>query len=161
MSLLSPDAAGADDLARPTNKNAGACGAGVIVENVRSDGLQIGGGGFAAALIGLHVERELLAFVEIAHAGLLDRRDVHEHIRAAAVLHDEAEAFLRIEELNGTCGQSGLLLKTQTVRLCPMRTIRMGLISGLLRVLGGKARADRKHKVRLNRERALYGRLPP
>src|SRR5690349_11040515 len=118
------------------NKNAGAGCAGVAVENLGSDGLQIGGGGFAAARIGLHVERELLAVVEIAHAGALDRRDVNEHIRAAAVLHDEAEAFLRVEELNGTCGHDGLLLKTQDVRLCPVRTIRTGLISGFLRVLG-------------------------
>ena len=73
------------------------------------DGLQIGGSGLAAARIGLHVERELLALVEVAHASALDCRDVNEHIGAAAVLHDEAEALLGVEELNGTCGHSGLL----------------------------------------------------
>jgi len=109
---------------------------------LKSDGLQIGGGGLAAALIGFHVIRELLALVEVAHAGALDRRDVNEHIRAAAVLHDEAEAFLRIEELDSTCGQSGLLLKTRDARLCPRRTIRLGLISGFLRVLGKRPFRD-------------------
>src|SRR5664280_2295904 len=33
--------------------------------------------------------------------------------RPAAVLHDEAEALLGVEELNGTCGHDGLLLKTR------------------------------------------------
>jgi hypothetical protein len=63
--------------------------------------LQIGGSGLAAARIGLHVERKLLALVEIAHTGALNSRDVNEHIRAATVLHDKAEAFLGVEELNG------------------------------------------------------------
>src|SRR5262245_42091786 len=47
------------------------------------------------------------------HARALDRRDVNEHIRAAAVLHDKAVALLGIEELNGTCGHHGLLIKTR------------------------------------------------
>ena len=35
---------------------------------------------------------------QAAHAGALDRRDVHEHVGAAAVLRDEAEAFSAVEE---------------------------------------------------------------
>src|SRR5665811_1199419 len=77
-----------------------------------SDRLQIGSGRLAVLAICFDVERKLLALVEIAHAGALDCRDVNEHIRPAAVLHDEAEALLGVEELNGTCGHSGLLLKT-------------------------------------------------
>src|SRR6202142_1889708 len=77
-----------------------------------SDRLQIGSGRLAVLAIGFDVERELLALVEIAHAGALDCRDVNEHIRPAAALHDEAEALLGVEELNGTCGHGGLLLKT-------------------------------------------------
>src|SRR5512144_3199589 len=79
----------------------------------KSDRLQIGGSGLAAARVGLHVERKLLAFVEIAHAGALDCRDVNKHIGAAAVLHDKAEALLGVEELNGTSGHHGLLMKTR------------------------------------------------
>src|SRR5208283_72117 len=78
-----------------------------------SDRLQIGSGRLAVLAISFDVERELLALVEIAHAGALDRRDVNEHIRAAVVLHDEAEALLGVEKLNGTCGHGGLLLKTR------------------------------------------------
>src|ERR1035441_2243674 len=77
-----------------------------------SDRLQICSGRLAVLAIGFDVERKLLALVEIAHAGALDCRDVNEHIRPAAVLHDEAEALLGVEELNGTCGHGGLLLKT-------------------------------------------------
>src|SRR4029077_3656789 len=95
-----------------TKGNASACAlASSSKENL--DGLQIGGSGLAAARVGLHVERKLLAFVQIMHAGALDCRDVNEHIGAAAVLHDKAEALLGVEELNGTCGHSGLLKKTR------------------------------------------------
>src|SRR6185437_8809149 len=81
--------------------------------------LKIVGGRFAVLAVGDDIERELLALVEIAHAGALDRRDVNEHIRPAAVLHDEAETFLGVEELNGTCGHSGLLLKTHMCVYAP------------------------------------------
>src|SRR6185437_11328447 len=87
--------------------------------NKMLDGLQIGSSGLAVLAVGFDVERKLLAFVEIAHAGALDRRDVNEHIRPAAVLHDEAETFLGVEELNGTCGHSGLLLKTHMCVYAP------------------------------------------
>src|SRR6185295_17477948 len=79
----------------------------------RLDRLQICGSGLAAARIVLHVECQLLAFIEVAHAGTLDRRNVNEHIRAAIVLHDEAESLLGVEEFNGTCGHQGLLNKTR------------------------------------------------
>ena len=52
--------------------------------------------------VGLDVNETLLTLVEVTHSGALDRRDVHEHIRAAAVLHDEAEALLGVEKLDGT-----------------------------------------------------------
>ena len=46
-------------------------------------------------------ERELerLAVGEVGQTGLLDRRDVHEHVLAAVIADDEAEALLRVEEL--------------------------------------------------------------
>ena len=114
----------------------------------KSDRLKIGGGGFAAALIGLHVERKLLALVEISYAGSLDCRDVNEHIGAAVVLHDKAETLLGVEELNGTCGHP---YKNAQRRLCAMQTIRMASLSEILRVLGERP-LGRNCKVRRNRE---------
>src|SRR5215470_11094435 len=52
----------------------------------------------------------LLAFHEGAHAGALDRADVHEHIPAAVARLDESKALLGVEELHGTCGHHGLLV---------------------------------------------------
>jgi predicted tellurium resistance membrane protein TerC len=43
-------------------------------------------------------EAERLALCETGQAGLLDGRDVHEHILAAIVANDEAEALLAVEE---------------------------------------------------------------
>jgi hypothetical protein len=42
-------------------------------------------------------EAELLAFVQAAHARLFDRADVDEHVRAAVVRGDEAEALGPVE----------------------------------------------------------------
>src|SRR5437764_8681056 len=61
------------------------------------------------AALGHDLVADLLAFHESAHAGALDRADVHEHVLAAVARLDEAKAFLRIEELHGTCGHHGLL----------------------------------------------------
>jgi hypothetical protein len=47
-------------------------------------------------------ERELerLSVSQVGQARLLDRRDVHEHILAAVIADDEAEALLRVEEFD-------------------------------------------------------------
>ena len=45
-------------------------------------------------------EAERLAFGKRAKARLLDRRDVDEHVFAAVITDDEAEALLRVEELD-------------------------------------------------------------
>src|SRR4051794_40074982 len=45
-------------------------------------------------------EFERLPVGKVGKAGLLDCRDVNEHILAAIVTDDEAEAFLRIEEFD-------------------------------------------------------------
>jgi hypothetical protein len=70
-------------------------------------GLEVSGGLLAA--LGHHLVADLLALDEGAHAGALDRADVHEHVLAAVARLDESEAFLGIEELHGTCGHRGLL----------------------------------------------------
>jgi len=49
-------------------------------------------------------ERKLLALAQAGETSLLDRRDVHEHILAAIVTDDEAEALLTIEEFDGALG---------------------------------------------------------
>ena len=64
-----------------------------------SDQFELAGGGLARALVALEFERQLLAFAQRADAGALDGRDVHEHVRAALVRLDEAEAFFGIEPL--------------------------------------------------------------
>src|SRR6185437_15502712 len=76
-----------------------------------SDGLEIGRLG--AARIRLDVERDLLALVQRAHAGRLDRGGVDEHVLAAAFRRDEAKALGGIEELNGTDRHLGSFLTTE------------------------------------------------
>jgi hypothetical protein len=41
--------------------------------------------------------------MERAHAGTLDGADVHEYVARTIGRGDEAEAFLRVKELHGTC----------------------------------------------------------
>jgi hypothetical protein len=77
------------------------------VQAACSGSLEIAGGLLAA--LGHHLVADLLALDEGAHAGALDRTDVHEHVLAAVARLDESEAFLGIEELHGTCGHHGLL----------------------------------------------------
>src|SRR5262249_52488743 len=67
------------------------------------------GGGLAAPAVGFDVEYELLALYKAAHSGALYGRNMNEHVRAATILRDEAEALLRVEELHGTCSHIGLL----------------------------------------------------
>src|SRR5579871_2099954 len=85
----------------------------------RSDRLQVGRGGLAAAAVGLDVESQLLPLGQAAHAGALDGGDVNEHIRAALVLHDEAETLLGVEKLDGTLSHDGPPLKTHHASFGP------------------------------------------
>jgi len=67
-----------------------------------SDFLKLIGGGLAAALVLRDLVAHLLAFAKIAQAGALDRADMNENVRAAAIIGlDEAEAFLTIEPFHG------------------------------------------------------------
>src|SRR5205085_7165405 len=59
---------------------------------------QIGGRDPAATIDERELER--LAIGQIGQAGLLDGRDVYEHILAAIIADDEAEALLRVEEFD-------------------------------------------------------------
>ena len=60
--------------------------------------LQVGRGNAAAAVDQRELQR--LAVGQVGQAGLLDRRNVHEHILAAVIANDEAEALLRVEEFD-------------------------------------------------------------
>ena len=51
------------------------------------------------APIGDHFVTELMALVETAGAGTLNRADMNEHVFAAVIRLDEAETLLRIEPL--------------------------------------------------------------
>jgi hypothetical protein len=90
-----------------------------------------------AALVGLGLERDAHAFVEIADAGPLDRRHVHEDVLAAIVGLDETESLLGIVKLHGAAlAHRGDLLTT--VGWDDMRARRRGhRLLGSLRNSGG------------------------
>ena len=58
------------------------------------------------AAIGDNFILNVLAFVERAQPGPLDRGDVHEHILAAALRLDKAVTFGRVEPLHSACSHS-------------------------------------------------------
>src|SRR5512135_2138106 len=72
----------------------------VIPVQLTSHGAKVFRAGLAALTVDLRFERKLLAFVERTHAGALDGTDVHEHVGAAVVGLNEAEALGRVEPLN-------------------------------------------------------------
>src|SRR6202022_1927588 len=74
--------------------------AGPLRSKIGSDGLQVRGGEFAA--LAHHIVADLLALVEGAHAGALDRGNMDEHVLSAVGRLDESEALLVVEELHGT-----------------------------------------------------------
>ena len=66
-----------------------------------SRGLEIPSRILSGLVVPDDVELELLAFGEALHSSALDGRDMHEHIRAAVVGLDEAEALGGVEPLHG------------------------------------------------------------
>jgi hypothetical protein len=63
--------------------------------------LDIADGDLTGAAILLGIEGDLLTLVEGAHAGALEGRGVDEHILAAIIRRNEAEALLIVVELYG------------------------------------------------------------
>jgi hypothetical protein len=87
-------------------------------------GRQVFGGSLAAAIVTNRFERKLLAFVESAHARAFDSRDVNEHIRAAAILLNEAKTFGGVEELYGTsCHDDFLSIDIENPRPTECRSL--------------------------------------
>src|SRR6266404_7377607 len=71
-----------------------------ISDRLASHGAKVFRAGLAAHAVDLRFERKLLAFVERAQAGALDGADVDEHVVAAVIGLNEAEALCRVEPLN-------------------------------------------------------------
>src|SRR6266446_6126347 len=65
-----------------------------------------GDGRGLALLAALELVAELLALLQIAHPGLLDGRDVDEHVLRAVIGLDEAIALLCVEPLHGSGSHS-------------------------------------------------------
>src|SRR4029453_3519119 len=68
----------------------------------RSDLLQVLSRALAALRIALLFVGNLLAFVQGAETGTLDRRDMHEHIRPTGLRLNEAVSLGAVEPLDGT-----------------------------------------------------------
>jgi hypothetical protein len=64
---------------------------------------QILGAYFTTHLVGLELERDLLALSETGKTGSFDRADVHKHIISAVVRLNEAKTLLAVEPLDSTC----------------------------------------------------------
>src|SRR5882757_8340629 len=71
-----------------------------IPNRLASHGAKVFRAGLAAHAVDLRFERKLLAFVERAHAGALDGADVYEHVVAAIIGLNEAEALCCVEPLD-------------------------------------------------------------
>src|SRR6185437_489709 len=68
--------------------------------------------GSPSLLAALKLVAELLAFVEVAHPGPLDGRDMDEHVLRAVVGLDEAVALLGVEPLYGSGSNSKPFVRT-------------------------------------------------
>ena len=74
------------------------------LERVLLRRLEAASGFLARTRVALDFVGNLLVFIETTQAGLFNGRDVHEHVRAAVVRLDEAEALLGVEPLDGSGG---------------------------------------------------------
>src|SRR3978361_1035725 len=115
-----------------------------------SHGAKVFRAGLATHAVDLGFVRKLLAFVERAHAGALDGADMHEHVVAAIVRLNEAEALGRVEPLNCS-GRHFSFLQDAQMREGPARR-RAGLNPISAMFLGsraGSARSTSKSIVRM------------
>jgi hypothetical protein len=90
---------------------------GLFATQMREPGLcrlDVGSGILAA--LAYNIIANLLTFAERGHPGSLHGSNVNEHILAAVIGLNEAEAFLRIEEFDGSDSHLGLLKKRMKTR---------------------------------------------
>jgi hypothetical protein len=97
-------------LSNANDDEPGAFAPGSFQPQLRSDALQVRGRQLAA--LAHHIKTDLLAFVEGAHPGALDRGDVDEYILPAIRRLYESKPFLRIEKLHRTLSHIWPPLKT-------------------------------------------------
>jgi hypothetical protein len=71
--------------------------------------LDVVDGDFSGAAVFGGVEGDLLAFAQAADAGALERGGVDEHVLAAIVRLDEAEALLVVVEFHGARNHGKIL----------------------------------------------------
>ena len=74
-------------------------------------GLDLRGGHLARALVFFHLEADALAFLKAGETRALNGGDVDEHVRAALLRLDEAEAFLLVEPLYGAGSHVDLVFR--------------------------------------------------
>src|SRR4051794_41492087 len=96
-------------------------------------GLDVADRDLAGAAVFLRVEGDLLALDEAAHAGALESGRMDEHVLAAVVGLDEAEAFLIVVELHGAgvhvdflftdTGAHGLMRRARAKPRSPVRRV--------------------------------------
>src|SRR5580658_3361312 len=75
------------------------------------NGLQILGSRFAGLAIDHDLERDTLAFTQLAQSGALDSADVDEHILAAALGLDKSITLLRVEPFHCSVAHGTLLCR--------------------------------------------------
>src|SRR5262245_25555681 len=100
------------------------------------DGLDVADRDLAGAAILLRVKGDLLAFRQPTHARAFERGRMDEHVLAAVVRLDEAEAFLTIVELHGTGIHGDSLRLTLSAR---EPTRRASAASGSVRSMFGES----------------------
>src|SRR3984885_8371084 len=100
--------------------------AGNLEIGVGSDGAEVFRAGLAAHAVDLRFERKLLAFIERTHAGAFDGADMDEHVVAAVIRLNEAEALCRVEPLN--CSGSHFNFSKMRIRALCSHDLRASLI---------------------------------
>src|ERR1700748_3298586 len=89
--------------------------------------LQIACGELAALAVLFQLVGELLAFPDAAEARALNRRDMHENVRAAVVGLNEAIALRGVEPLHSTCRHLAyLIIRASTQGSSPARSNAVG-----------------------------------
>src|SRR5262249_61114803 len=119
---------------------------------IRSGTAQIARRRFAGPAIKCHLEGDLLSLVEAVHSGAFDSADVHEHILAAVIGLNEAEAFLAIKPFYCTLRHNDFLSRACVGR--PHSCVA-GLCSRFGEVVSPTRRARRGQVVRPKLDRLL------
>src|SRR5665213_1550863 len=83
-----------------------------------ASGLELAGGHLAVLRVAFQFVGDLLAFAQRAEARAFNRGDVNEHVGAARIRLDEAEAFLAVEPFDSTGSHLDLVLNMSRSAPC-------------------------------------------